>query len=1148
MRNLIRTRHQETTLEQPISAHAFELDNVASAHCNEGNITLRRISTDGDHVEEITTFPAMTGDCIINIHCFADLGTTIIIFALGDIVAVRNTGDNEVENVEIIGTIDSGIKAASWSPDEELVAIATTADTLLLMTRDFDQLADITLSVEDVKVSNHVSVGWGKKETQFKGRGAAKALRDPTVPEHVDEGSLNEGDDGRVTISWRGDGQCFVLNSILESEPRRRIARIYDRQGTLEAVSEAVNGLEAAMSWMPSGQVIAGVQRGNDNTKVVFFERNGLRHGEFDMRVADAREVDLAWNIDSTVLAVTMSDRVQLWTMGNYHWYLKQEITIDNAQLKWHPEQSLKLALATGHQLQQICYELAFTRGSVKPPHDLGLMAAIDGKKLKVTPLRLANIPPPMSFDEIDLPAPAESAVFNEDGTGITVYHGDKTTAWKWDYTARPVQRAAQCSEQDKLQTEEMFSLSTNGVLKGQGLRIPGCTSFVVTLSHLIYTTSNHLLKFIHLQRLEVPPDEPEKDERCRSIERGAKIVTVIPSAYSLILQMPRGNLETIYPRAFVLAGIRHAINQKDYETAFKICRTHRVDLNILHDYAPVQLKENVGLFISQVQKPEWIDLFLGSLIEENVAMTMYKETLADTVLPQEVFPTGKVNFICDMFLAALPSTSTQNLITAHISKSPPDLESALKLISANGKPYSEAAIEHICFLADVNTLYDTALGLYDLDMALSIAQKSSHKDPREYLPYLQNLHALSEPRRRYSINSDLQRYSKALAELRSMPDTFEEVKSYLQKHSDLYPLAMELYKYTPPELETIVTLYAEHLSSISQFSQAGECYESIREYTRASEAYSSAGLWRESLSCADLAGYDESAVVSLARSLASGLEESKSYASAAVIHRDYLADVSTAVGLLCKANAFNEAFALAAKQRQDGNLFDKVVDPGLGEAAASFTETMAEMSSQLLAQGERVGTLRELKAANPLGFYGDAAEGAGGEFPDDISIAMTDATTTAGTFMTRYTGLSSGSRMTSKNKRREERKRARGKKGTVYEEEYLVNSIKRLVERYNVLLGDAREVVRACLRRGMRERAKAVQTLVKEVGVLAKQVVEKVFVVDEVGRVDGTAKADEVERPTGGRGVLFDALGEMGTKKEKPVVEELEENACIVG
>ena len=33
--------------------------------------------------------------------------------------------------------------------------------------------------------------------------------------------------------------------------------------------------------------------------------------------------------------------------------------------------------------------------------------------------------------------------------------------------------------------------------------------------------------------------------------------------------------------------------------------------------------------------------------------------------------------------------------------------------------------MEHICFLADVNRLYDYALGLYDLELTLLVAQQS---------------------------------------------------------------------------------------------------------------------------------------------------------------------------------------------------------------------------------------------------------------------------------------------------------------------------------------------------------------------------------------------------------------------------------------
>jgi elongator complex protein 1 len=113
---------------------------------------------------------------------------------------------------------------------------------------------------------------------------------------------------------------------------------------------------------------------------------------------------------------------------------------------------------------------------------------------------------------------------------------------------------------------------------------------------------------------LDVPADDPEKDERCRSIERGARLVTAIPTKMSLVLQMPRGNLETIYPRAMVLAGIRKLVEQKDYGSAFLTCRTQRVDMNILYDHRPEQFLENVGLFLEQVKDPANIDLFLSTL------------------------------------------------------------------------------------------------------------------------------------------------------------------------------------------------------------------------------------------------------------------------------------------------------------------------------------------------------------------------------------------------------------------------------------------------------------------------------------------------------------------------------------------------------
>jgi elongator complex protein 1 len=97
-------------------------------------------------------------------------------------------------------------------------------------------------------------------------------------------------------------------------------------------------------------------------------------------------------------------------------------------------------------------------------------------------------------------------------------------------------------------------------------------------------------------------------------VERGSRLVTAMPTSASLVLQMPRGNLETIYPRAMIVAGIRKLIEEKNYKKAFTNCRTQRVDMNILYDHVPEQFLSNVPLFIDQVKKVAYIDLFLSSL------------------------------------------------------------------------------------------------------------------------------------------------------------------------------------------------------------------------------------------------------------------------------------------------------------------------------------------------------------------------------------------------------------------------------------------------------------------------------------------------------------------------------------------------------
>ena len=920
-----------------------------------------------------------------------------------------------------------------------------------------------------------------------------------------------------------------------------------------------------------------------------------------------------------------------------------------------------------------LSYVFTVSKSSTSPPNDLGLTSVIDGRNLKITPLRVANVPPPMSFAELELGANAIDVAVNQSATMIAVLHQQGAFLYELNYSVRPFQHpkllrevpmveqiprqiafsgevdisvlcsqpnsqtdcivelkasddaafdsneltlgagslfsamdlsnacfedshggvyevtaAASTSLLAKLpvhcpwtevwkddETIIVFGLSAGGTLFGyrksseddkaqECLQIRNCTSFLTTPAHLIFTTTQHLLKFVHLYQgdLEIPQDEPEKDERCRSIERGARLVAVMPTAFSLVLQMPRGNLETIYPRALVLAGIRRSISAKDYKTAFFACRGQRVDMNILHDYAPQQFMANVLLFCKQLKKAEHIDLFLSQLRDDDVAETMYKETLNAPKLglhgdgPSESQqtltepPSSKINRVCDAFLDVLrnrTSTHLQNIITAHVCKSPPDLDAGLTLIAKLREEQPdlvERAVEHICFLADVNQLYDHALGLYDLDVALLIAQQSQ-KDPREYLPYVQGLGKMQPLRRQFTIDHDLKKHSKALGHLFTM-DEFDELKTYMAKH-ELYSDAMQLYRYQAQRLNEIMRLNADYLNSRNRYKEAGIAYEYLGEYNLAFEAYRSANEWRECLSSATLIPLPEDELVAAGEAFAEALTESKEHHDAATVYLDYLNDIEGAIRSLCKGYYYAEAIRVVGLRRRP-ELIASAIDPGLVEGSATMTELLAEMKGQLNAQVPRLRELRQKKEEDPLAFFGGVPAD-GPDIPDNISLAPTEATTSAGTFMTRYTNRSTGTlasnatRKTSKNRRREERKRARGKKGSVYEEEYIVNSIGRLIERTNSVSEEVARLVEGLMRRAMRERAVAVENAMIEVVELCKACIPEVFQVKptlpsnpEAGEVNGE---DEAGRPTaGGQAVFYDAMEANQAKREPPVIK----------
>ncbi|MED6254634.1 hypothetical protein ATANTOWER_030644, partial [Ataeniobius toweri] len=364
---------------------------------------------------------------VVGLQDLAELQSACLATAVGDVVLFNlNTSQ-----LECVGSVGSGLTSMSWSPDEELVILTTGQETIIMMTKDFEPVTEVGIHQDDFGEGKFITVGWGKKETQFHGSEGKQAAQKKIQVSDDDSQPAVAWDDRKPRVTWRGDGQLFAVSAICPQTGARKV-RVWNREGVLQATSEPINGLEQALCWKPSGSLIASSQRHPNKHSVVFMEKNGLLHGDFTLPFSkdQVKVKELLWNSDSTVLAVWLEDLaagpdgtvksyIQLWTVGNYHWYLKQSLDFDRDPQKapvsfcWDPERPLWLHVLT-HNWTSITYDWGWTtdRSPGLDMTDDASVAVIDGEKVLVTTFRQCVVPPPMSSFELQLKSPVNQVTF----------------------------------------------------------------------------------------------------------------------------------------------------------------------------------------------------------------------------------------------------------------------------------------------------------------------------------------------------------------------------------------------------------------------------------------------------------------------------------------------------------------------------------------------------------------------------------------------------------------------------------------------------------------------------------------------------------------------------------------------------------------
>ncbi|KAF9995387.1 hypothetical protein BGZ80_001407 [Entomortierella chlamydospora] len=1203
-------------------------------------------------ITELVTFPpendvnAEQWGQVVGVKFLVDIQAICVIFSHGDVVLFHNEPTESGDTLEIVGSVDSGISCMAWSPDEELVIMVTGEGSILEMTKDFDVIAENPIDVEETGEDVSVNVGWGKKETQFHGTEGKQAAQ-----RKIDTSTFtySPDDDDNHRLSWRGDGTYFCCSS-KDKRLGRRVIRVYNREAILQTTSESVDMLEHGLSWRPSGNLIASSQRLPHRHDIVFFERNGLRHGEFTLREPNDTVVkELSWNCDSSVLAVwlqrTTGSCIQLWTMNNYKWYLKQELLYNDegsavASFQWDVESALVLHVVTesgSYQRNQYCWDNY--SNEMLSPENLGTAAVVDGANLMVTPFRVMNVPPPMSAFTLTVPYAIHHVSFStlHGGDDMAVLLADQRVAFYEvaDKTTRPlpepkllglieladvpsvVVRQIAWARSDTLiglQYDSDISADSIVIVKLafdeeskvpkiiskanvplEGLyqrlyfnqtygdillqqadgnlmsvkiegeeeptlerwkeihRLPeGCvwmgttrigaghveyrekaviglarnnrlyvndrlissetTSYCLHNHFLVFTTATHSVRFLPLETSLsefkiVDNSMLPYDESIRRVERGSKIVLALPYSVNLVLQMPRGNLETVAPRAMVLSVTRDALDKCDFRTAFLTCRKHRIDLNILYDHNPKVFMDNVAEFVKQVKEVDHLILFLSSLRSEDVTQTLYPLSGSGSLLKQQptqnyTRPNGtkgnykkvvspelaeKVNQICDAVRKELQTldrnTYINAVLTTYVRKSPPDLESALLLLAElkdKDQALAEDALKFAIFLADVDRLFDVALGMYDFTLVLMVAQWSQ-KDPREYLPFLNELRTLEKYYQRFKIDDHLKKYQSALQNLSQAGERyFDDCIAYIKQHN-LFKFALKVFGSNPVKHKSVLQIYGDSLSVNGDHQQAAVAYSMAGNKEKALESYKEAGLWREAVVLAQQLKYDPSATAYLARGLAEHLKLDKRYTEAGTLLAEYAKDSEEAVSALLEGRLWSEAIRIAYLYNRH-DLMATHITPGIADGHHDLMESIRDMQEQFDKQIKRLKEVRDLRIEKAL------AEAAEDMAPDDglDNVDLMSDTTSMASGFSRYTAANSvlskssqssrSSQYTARLKKRNDRKRARGKKGSAYEEEYLISSLRKLIIRVDTTKSDVHALLK-CLATSMSlERARVLQ------------------------------------------------------------------------
>ncbi|KAK4879526.1 hypothetical protein RN001_007672 [Aquatica leii] len=569
---------------------------------------------------------------------------------------------------------------------------------------------------------------------------------------------------------------------------------------------------------------------------------------------------------------------------------------------------------------------------------------------------------------------------------------------------------------------------------------LTGVLSFIVHQNYLLLTTTENTLICIRLKNL-LSKDNLFKNAYCRFIEQGSYLLFGLPNRSSIVLQMPRGNIEMCAVRIMSIDRLETLLEQQNWKQAIDLVRLERMNTTVLVDLNFNRFIKNIDKFVQSIETPAVINDFLLGLQEENVLNTLYKECAFGKI--QDV--KEKVEKVCNSLIDYLEKYNyhhyLNSIIIACFVKNSKDsnyealghIQNLLRAMKSDRSiiNIAESVFSGINTLKPNSDMYNYALLMYDLDLALFVA-RNLQMDPKEYEPFINALKEYDEIKRRFVINDHLKRFSVAVKYLIRCSYDSDEIIDYVKKYG-VYDVAYNYTKHGSELHKEMAIIYAESLRKQKMFEEAATILCSVELFKEAYEDY------KESLAIT-------SAVLTLSRlnlptneykvkirELAEACIAARRILEAGTIYETYLMDYDIAMDLYVRNHYFSEAQKCATKfncyNDYKLHMFEVILSYSdeLTTKLKTMRDTFHKYRDRLATV--KTGKIEKLSAVHDINQL---------TLIDD-SMSVADTLSTVVTSSSRVSTVS-------RRRRKEERKKQDLREGGVYEDIALMRALYELI------------------------------------------------------------------------------------------------------